>query len=68
MATVKNTMELVKNSVGKINPYYDMTVKNVADILNNSNDVCDAVVNAFRFGYVQGMKSANSKKAGNKNG
>ena len=52
MACVKNTMKVIESTLGKINPYYDMTLENLTDIINNSNDVYDSVVNAFRFGYI----------------
>lgn len=67
MANVTNTMKIIKSSVGAINPKYDMTVKNMNDIFYNSQGQFDMICNAFKFGYMQGMKAMSSKKVGDKN-
>ena len=58
MGKVKNTMELIRKTVGKIDSNYDMTVQNMTDIANASNEKFDLISNGFRFGYIQGMKAA----------
>lgn len=58
MAKVKNTMELIRKTVGKIDTNYDMTAQNMTDIANASNEKFDLISNGFRFGYIQGMKAA----------
>ena len=58
MAKVKNTMELIRKTVGKIDTNYDMTAQNMSDIANASNEKFDLISNGFRFGYIQGMKAA----------
>lgn len=58
MAKVKNTMELIRKTVGKIDTNYDMTAQNMTDIVNASNEKFDLISNGFRFGYIQGMKAA----------
>ena len=58
MAKVKNTMELIRKTVGKIDTNYDMTAQNMSDIANASNEKFDLISNGFRFRYIQGMKAA----------
>lgn len=62
MARVKNTMQLIKSSIGKIHPKYDLCSNNVQDIFEGSNDPYDLISNGFRFGYLQGMKAAKAKQ------
>lgn len=66
MARVKNAMQLVESSIGKINARYDMSVENIDDIYKSSGDVFIMICNSFRFGYMQGMKAAKAeiKKGG----
>ena len=61
MARVKNTMQLIEASIGKINGQYDMCAENVEDIRNASHDFYDLICNGFRFGYIQGMKAAKAE-------
>jgi len=61
MGSVRNTMQLINSTVGKIDDKYDMTAENMYDILNASDDKINLITNSFRFGYMQGMKAA--KKA-----
>lgn len=66
MARVKNTMRLINSSIGKINNNYDMTVQNVRDIEDATNETYDLITYGFCFGYIQGMKAAKAemKKGG----
>lgn len=61
MARVKNTMQVVRDSIGEINGRYDMCTDNAKDIYGASNDFFDMIVNGFRFGYMQGMKAAKAE-------
>lgn len=61
MAGIKNTMKVVKSTIGKLNPYYDMSYNNIMDICKNSTNTFDIISNAFRFGYAQGMKAAKAE-------
>lgn len=62
MAQVRNTIKLIKETTGKINVYYDMYASNMKDILNESREPADLIINSFVFGYAQGMKAAKSNK------
>lgn len=70
MTRVKNTMKLVRKSIGHINSHYDMCADNIDDIMAASRDFYDLICNGFRFGYMQGMKAARAemKKDGALNG
>lgn len=57
MSAVKNTMEVINGANQSINSYYDMSLDNINDIYYNSNNAFDMIVNAFKFGYVQGTKA-----------
>lgn len=57
MPAVKNTMEVINGANQSINSYYDMSLDNLNDIYYNSNNAFDMIVNAFKFGYVQGAKA-----------
>lgn len=59
MAGIKNTVALIRKSIGHIDSRYDLLARNVEDIYNMS-------CNGFRFGYMQGMKAAKAemKKGG----
>ena len=61
MARVRNTMQLINGSIGKIDVRYDMYAENIRDILNNSRDNFELICNGFRFGYLQGMKAAKAE-------
>lgn len=63
---VKDTMKAISNTVGKISRYYDMSIKNMQDILKASHSDYDLICNGFRFGYAQGMRAAKAemKKGG----
>lgn len=69
MARVKSAMQLIEETRGTIDTRYDMRVKHVADIKEQSNGFYDLICNGFIFGYAQGMKAAKSemKKGGGSN-
>lgn len=57
MAIVKNTMGIIKEATDNINIFYDLRVGNINDIYCNSSNPIDMIINAFRFGYMQGSKA-----------
>lgn len=57
MAAVKNTMQVIDKAVKTINSFYDLTSNNIDDIYCNSDNAIDMMLNAFRFGYMQGAKA-----------
>lgn len=61
MAAVKNVMETVRSQRGIINPKYDMTIKNIDVIREQSRDTCDMICNSFCFGYIHGLKAAKAE-------
>lgn len=63
---VQNTMNLARKASGVINVKYDIFANNVVDIYQESDSVYDAIINGFRFGYMQGVKAAKAemKKGG----
>lgn len=63
---IKNVGKIIRNSIGKINPRYDMCASDVRAIEEMSYNEYDFKVNGFRFGYIQGMKAAKAemKKGG----
>lgn len=65
MGKVRNTMNVVENTKGKIDDNYSLYVSNIMQIEESSATVIDAIVNAFCFGYAQGQKAtkAEAKRA-----
>lgn len=61
VARVRNTMKLIRQSIGTINDKYDMCAENIDDIRRESNNSYDLICNGFRFGYMQGMKAAKAE-------
>lgn len=61
MAGVKNTMKVIENTYGNINPYYDMSCNNINDIYHSNKNTFDMICDAFIFGYAQGTKATKSK-------
>lgn len=60
MARVRNTMNVVEKSIGCIDARYCLRTNNIEDIVSASHNVVDLGGNGFRFGYMQGMKAAQS--------
>lgn len=63
---MQNIIEKSKLMIGKINPRYDMQIKEIDEICKNSENPIDMIYDGFRFGYLQGMKAAKAemKKGG----
>ena len=68
MAQKARAMRIAAEALGIINDRYDMYHTDVDDIYKNSPDTVTMILNAFRFGYMQGIKAekAATKKT-NKN-
>lgn len=62
MGRIINTMQLIDKAKGSINSRYDIYSKNVEDIAGISHNYYDLIVNGFRFGYMQGMKAAQTER------
>lgn len=59
MASINALKAIEKFDIANgINRRYSMNIENVADIANNSTDICDAITKSFIFGYIQGTKAA----------
>lgn len=56
-----NVMKKIQEARGGINSYYDMDVEDMKKISNNSHDRFSLILNAFTFGYIQGMKAQKAK-------
>lgn len=61
MGRIQNAMKVVETSIGKINTAYEMSVDNIAEIYEASNDSFEMICNGFKFGYMQGMKAAKAE-------
>ena len=54
---MKNINKIFNQTKGNINTRYDLTIEEVIQILNSSNDSFDIVLWAFDIGYYQGVKA-----------
>lgn len=52
-----NTMKTIEETMRMINLRYDMTSKNITDIVNNASNRFEEITYSFIFGYAQGMKA-----------
>ena len=66
----KSVIEKAESMIGKINPYYTLKSDELMELHNGSKDWFHAIVNSFRYGYMQGVKAAKAemKKGGAVNG
>lgn len=66
MARIKNVLEKAESMTGKVNPFYNISGIQIAEIYSNSRDWFNAINNGFKIGYMQGMKAAKAefKKGG----
>ena len=62
MAKVKNTMQLINTTRGKIPAAYDLRSYNAKEICDASSNMYDLISNAFRFWYIQGVKATKAKQ------
>lgn len=58
MAKIKHTMEVIDKASDIMSAFYGLNSNNIDDIYRNSNNHFDMIINAFKFGYVQGFKAA----------
>lgn len=55
----RNTIKLIKETRGKLNNRFDMTVKDAENInAKRGNDLFGCMFDSFVLGYAQGMKAA----------
>ena len=53
-----NILQKIEAAKGKIDPRFDMSIKQVDEIHQNSSDAITAICNAFTFGYAQGTRAS----------
>lgn len=58
-----DTLELIKNTKRKINPNYNAKIREIDAIYSSSIDKIQLILNAFTFGYAQGVKAQKRNKA-----
>lgn len=58
MAKIIHTMEVIDKASDIMSVFYGLNSNNIDDIYRNSNNPFDMIINAFKFGYVQGFKAA----------
>lgn len=61
-----NTLKTIDNTRGKINPNYDMTMKDIRTLYEKNISKVDAMLDSFVLGYVQGVKAQKKGRAYNK--
>ena len=66
MSRFKNVVEKAEAAKRKINRRYDITIGNMIEIGEKSDDIFSVISNSFAFGYMQGLKAAKAevKKGG----
>lgn len=64
MSSCKDIMEKIKAVTETIKPCYDMSIRDMRDIYDNSSDSYDLICNGFCYGYMQGMKAAKAEMKG----
>lgn len=57
MSKVSSAMRVALEAKGKISPHYDLTSYHACEIKENSREIYDVIHNAFKFGYMQGVKA-----------
>ena len=62
MASIKNVVEKAEAAKRR----YDITIGNMIEIGEKSDDIFSVISNSFAFGYMQGLKAAKAevKKGG----
>lgn len=54
-------MEKLEQSIGTINPRYDMSYLDTREIIKSMSEPIDGICKGFQYGYLQGMKAAEAK-------
>jgi len=57
-----SAMQVAAESLGKIRPYYDLRVSHADEIYRQSPNVPAMILNAFKFGYMQGTKAEQTRQ------
>ena len=52
-----NTLKTIDKTRGKINPNYDMTMKDIRTLYEKNISKVDAMLDSFVLGYAQGAKA-----------
>lgn len=57
MSRIVDIEHTIKNAQKEINPLYNMRASDIVEISNYSDCGTMAIINAFIFGYAQGVKA-----------
>lgn len=60
-----NTLKTIDKTRGKINPNYDMTMKDIRTLYEKKISKVDAMLDSFVLGYAQGVKAQKKGRAYN---
>lgn len=60
-----NTLKTIDKTRGKINPNYDMTMKDIITLYEKNISKVDAMLDSFVLGYAQGVKAQKKGRAYN---
>lgn len=58
MTKIKHTKKVIDKASDIMTAFYGLNSNNIDNIYRNSNNPFDMIINAFKFGYVQGFKAA----------
>jgi len=60
----RNIFKTADSVAGKINPHYDINADElkILAIMAQKGELCEAIIAAFRYGYVLGTRAAQSEK------
>lgn len=58
---ITNTIKVIEQTHGRINPRYDLCQENILDIANHKSNKYEAIMDSFVFGYAQGVKAAKAE-------
>lgn len=61
MSKSKNVMLKIKEARKIINPYYDMRISEIQEIVNQVSGKFGLVVCGFEYGYLKGMRAAKAE-------
>ena len=58
----RNVKKTISESSGIYSQYYDLTVRELLEIIDMSHDMVDAVGYGFQFGYVLGSRAERKRQ------
>lgn len=60
----RNLFKTANSVAGRINPHYDIKADelNILGVMAQKGELCEAIIAAFRYGYVLGTRAAQSEK------